>query len=86
MRGFSLYQFRHGVYALKIFQLEILIGNGNPEVLFEEQYELHSKHGVDEPGGKDLIIIGNRASADVPPQESPEFFFRLLHEISFLQD
>jgi hypothetical protein len=79
MRGLSFDQFRHRVDRLKVLELEVLIANGNLEVLLQKQDELHGKHGVDKTGGKDPFIVANNAAADMPPQKSPEFFFCLLH-------
>src|SRR5215467_5073592 len=86
MHGLSLYQLSHGVNALKIFQLKVFIANGNLEVLFQEQNELHGKHRADKTSRKNLVLIGNCPSGYMPRQECPQFFFCLLHELPSLQD
>src|SRR5262249_52678511 len=84
--GLSLYQLRHVINALEFLELEVLIGNGDLEIFFQEQHKLHGKQRVDKPGRENLVVIGNRPAVDVPPQKSPQFFFRLLHEFLSLQD
>src|SRR6478609_11585132 len=86
MCGLSLYQLCHGVNTLKILQFQVFIANGNLEVLFQEQYELHGKHGTDEARRKNLVLIGNRPASYMSRQERPQFLFRLLHEFPSLQD